>query len=82
MAAMQLWVDQQLERLQSIHGDYWEIWTVSKSPAALGYTWCARPKGTPIATLHADHPDDLDALIKAEQEKEGNRNGTAQHDKG
>jgi hypothetical protein len=65
MAAMQLWVDMQLDRLRSIHDQYWDVWAVSKSPAALGYTWCARPKGTPISTIQVDSPEELEAAIMA-----------------
>ena len=44
----------------------WDLWAVRY--ATMRQTaWCARPKGTPVATINADSPEALIAEI-AEQE--------------
>jgi hypothetical protein len=60
---MQTWADAQRERLREIHQTF-DVWYVSRFPAK-GYTWHARPKGTGVATISADSPDDLDAALRA-----------------
>ena len=54
-----------MERLNEIHGDYWEIWAVSKLPAAVGFWWCARPRGTKVSTIREDTSGELEAAILA-----------------
>jgi hypothetical protein len=66
MTAMRSWADDEQDRLNEIHGDYWQCWYVARTPR-LGYTWHARPKGTPAATLQADSPGELEQAIKAAQ---------------
>jgi len=39
----------------------WDIWYVRS--LGVGYSWHARPAGAPKATLNADSPDELAALI-------------------
>jgi hypothetical protein len=62
---MTTWADAQMDRLNAIHGENWDIWYVSRYLA--GYVWCARPKGTPTATINADTVEDLEAQIKSQQ---------------
>ncbi len=53
---MRSWNDRQVELLRPNYPD-WDIWvvTVLYGPD----TWCARPKGHPIATVNADSPEHL-----------------------
>lgn len=69
--AMQSWADREHERLNQIHGDGWDVWYVPTFP--VGCTWHAKPKGTPIATIHADSTGDLEEQIK--QQQSGSPNG-------
>ena len=55
--AIQIWADEQLARLRERYRD-WDIWYV---PVFMGPdTWCARPKGAPVATINAGSPDELE----------------------
>ncbi len=61
---MKSWADQQLDLLRPRYPD-WDVWVVH---AVYGPdTWCARPKGSPIATINTDSPEHLVEEI-AEQE--------------
>ena len=68
MAAMIMsWAHGQQYQLKARHPGY-DIWYVGRYPER-GYTWHARPKGTPAATHHAESPGELDeALRQAELE--------------
>ena len=44
----------------------WDIWLLPRYP--VGETWCARPKGSPIATINTDSPEHLIEMIR-EQER-------------
>ena len=58
------WADQTLATLRPNYPQ-WDLWYVPKvygSPV-----WCARPKGTPTATINTDSPESLIIQI-AEQE--------------
>jgi hypothetical protein len=62
LAAMQTWADGEQARLRQVHEGF-DIWFVPKYP--VGYTWHARPKGTPVATINSNSPDELSAAISA-----------------
>ena len=55
---MQSWADRQLADLRDTYDGCWEVWYVTRTPLK-GYTWHARPVGTPSATVNADTPDEL-----------------------
>jgi hypothetical protein len=57
---MQTWADVEQDRLSQLHGG-WQVWYVTRYPK--GYTWHARPKGAPAATIQADTPEELSAAI-------------------
>ncbi len=58
------WTEQQLAILRPNYPN-WDLWVVH---APYGRdTWCARPKGSPIATVNTDSPEHLVEEI-AEQE--------------
>lgn len=55
------WSSKQAERLRRLFQD-WDIWYV---PRYLGPdTWCAKPKGSPVATINSDSPDELEFEIR------------------
>lgn len=58
------WNEQQL-RLLRLRYPTWDLWAVRCWPNHT--VWCARPAGTPIATINVDSPEALIAAI-AEQE--------------
>ncbi len=59
------WTESQLAMLRPLYPG-WDLWAVRY--ATMRQTaWCARPKGTPVATINADSPEALIAEI-AEQE--------------
>jgi hypothetical protein len=62
--AVTSWTDQQLAMLRPLYPE-WDLWAVRCWPKHT--VWCARPKGTPVATINADSPEELIAAI-AEQE--------------
>ena len=62
---MQTWADEQLAMLRANY-PVWDIWLVPRYP--VGETWCARPKGSPIATINTDSPEHLIEMIR-EQER-------------
>ena len=57
---MNSWADEQLVALKP-RFPAWDIWYVRS--LGVGYSWHARPAGAPKATLNADSPDELAALI-------------------
>lgn len=59
---MQSWEDRQLAVLRPAYPD-WDIWYV-RYATARRTAWCARPKGTPVATIQAGSPDELAELIR------------------
>ena len=61
---MTSWAERTLATLRPNYPG-WNIWLVYVVPS--GQTWHARPKGTPVATIHAESPEELVAAI-AEQE--------------
>ena len=64
---MQTWAEEALTALQPNYPG-WEIWVVRHhmGPDA----WCARPKGSPVATINTDSPEQLiEAIRSAEQER-------------
>jgi hypothetical protein len=61
IAAMQSWADQQTAILRERHPG-WDVWFVPKT--GRGYWWCARPKGTPVATIQASSPEELAELVE------------------
>ena len=53
---MQSWNDRQLETLRQRYPE-WDLWVV---PVFMGPdTWCAKPKGTEIATINTHFPEEL-----------------------
>ncbi len=58
------WTEQQLAILRPNYPK-WDLWAVRCWPNHV--VWCARPKGTPTATINAYSPEELIAAI-AEQE--------------
>ena len=59
------WTDRQLVMLRPLYPE-WDIWAVRY--AVMRQTaWCARPKGSPVATINVDSPEALVAAI-AKQE--------------
>ena len=59
------WTGRQLAMLRPLYPG-WDLWAVRY--ATMRQTaWCARPKGTPVATINVDSPEALVAAI-AEQE--------------
>lgn len=64
---MTSWEDQQLATLRPRYPE-WDLWTV-RHTTQRQTTWCAKPAGTPIATIHTDSPEALIAAIR-EQEAE------------
>ena len=65
MVLMQSWADRTLEQLRPNYPD-WDIWTVRSIYPRPLTTWCARPKGAPIATINVDSPESLiEAIAEA-----------------
>ena len=59
------WTSQQLAILRPRYPD-WDLWAV-RHPTQRQTTWCAKPAGTPVATINVGSPEELIAAI-AEQE--------------
>jgi hypothetical protein len=59
------WAEQQLELLKPQYAGRWDLWIVHNYPT--GVTWCARPAGTPIATINADSPEHLIEEIRGQE---------------
>ena len=55
---MESWADRQLADLRATYAGCWDVWYVALAPRK-GYSWQARPVGTPSATVHADSPEEL-----------------------
>jgi hypothetical protein len=62
---MATWEDEQLAMLRPLYPE-WDIWTV-RLTTARQTVWCARPKGTPTATINADGPEALVAKIREQE---------------
>jgi len=60
---LQTWEDRQLDQLRPKYPG-WDIWIVPilQPPHTV---WCARPKGTPVATINVDSPEALIEEIAA-----------------
>jgi hypothetical protein len=58
MTSMQSWDERQLELLRPQYPE-WDIWTVRSIYPRPLTTWCARPKGHPVATVNTDSPEHL-----------------------
>ena len=65
---MQTWDDQQLALLRPKYPD-WDIWTVRGIYPKPYTIWCAKPAGSPTATINTDSPEHLIEMIR-EQEHE------------
>lgn len=65
---MRDWAEQQLAILRPMY-PRWDIWVV-RLATARQTVWCARPEGTPVATINADSPE---ALITEIREQEAAR---------
>jgi hypothetical protein len=63
---MQSWDDDQLAILRPNY-PRWDLWAVRCWPNHT--VWCARPKGSPIATINTDSPEHLiDEIRQQEQD--------------
>jgi hypothetical protein len=60
---MRSWADNEQERLSELYGERFDVWYVPRYP--VGYTWHARVKGTQVAMIDADSPDELERVIMA-----------------
>jgi hypothetical protein len=65
---MQSWEDHQLALLRPQY-PAWDIWTVRCLYPRPHSTWCARPKGTPTATINADSPEHLVEEIRLQEDE-------------
>ena len=61
---LQSWDDRQLALLRPNYPD-WDIWAVRSVYPKPHTTWCARPKGHPVATINTDSPEHLVELLSA-----------------
>ena len=61
---MQSWDDNQLAILRPNYPG-WDIWVVRVLYGP--DTWCARPKGSPIATINTDSPEHLIEMIRQQE---------------
>jgi len=62
---MQSWDDQQLALLRPNYPG-WDIWCVVCFMAPT--TWCAKPKGHPVATINTDSPEHLIEEIRSQEQ--------------
>lgn len=62
---MQSWAEQQLANLRPQYEGRWQIWVVPRYCQTT--VWCARPKGSPIATINADSPEHLIEEIRRQE---------------
>jgi hypothetical protein len=60
------WTEDQLAMLRPRYPE-WDLWAV-RHATIRQTTWCARPAGTPVATINVDSPEALIAAI-AEAER-------------
>lgn len=58
------WADDQLAALKPRFPD-WDIWFVREYVG--GQTWCAKPAGARIATVHAESPDALATQLQEQE---------------
>jgi hypothetical protein len=61
---MTTWEDEQLALLRPRYPG-WDIWTVRSIYPRPSTTWCARPKGAPIAMINVSSPEELIEQIAA-----------------
>ena len=59
------WTEQQLAILRPMY-PRWDIWTV-RITTARRTVWCARPVGSPVATINTDSPETLIAEIREQE---------------
>jgi hypothetical protein len=59
------WAEQQLAILRPMY-PRWDIWTVRIATARQA-VWCARPVGSPAATINTDSPEALIAEIRDQE---------------
>jgi len=62
------WTDRQLAILRPKYPQ-WDLWAVRSIYPRPSTTWCARPKGSPIATINADSPEHLVAEIRRQEQE-------------
>lgn len=60
LCRMPSWPEIRRDELAEMFPDF-DVWFVPRYCART--TWCARPKGHPIATMNADDSDDLQAKL-------------------
>ena len=63
---MQSWDDRQLAILRPNYPQ-WDLWAVRCWPNRT--VWCARPKGSPIATINTDSPEHLIEEIRRQEQE-------------
>jgi hypothetical protein len=69
---MQSWDDEQLDALRPMYEGRWDIWVVRSIYPRPSTMWCARPKGSPIATINTDSPEHLvEEIRRQEQDASG-----------
>ncbi len=59
------WAEQQLAILRPKY-PHWDIWHV-RTVTPKGIIWCARPIGSPVATINTDSPESLIAEIREQE---------------
>ncbi len=64
---MQSWEDNQLALLRPHYPD-WDIWTVRSIYPKPFMTWCAKPTGSPTATINTDSPEHLIEMIREQEQ--------------
>jgi hypothetical protein len=62
------WDDEMLAMLRPQYAD-WDLWTVRYVYPGPHSTWCAKPKGAPVATINADSPEQLIAEIREQENR-------------
>ena len=60
------WASEQLAMLCPMYPG-WDLWAVRSIYPRPSTTWCARPKGSPIATINADSPEHLIEEIRRQE---------------
>jgi len=58
------WAEDQLAMLKPNYPG-WQLWIVYCYPNHIA--WCARPAGTPVATINADSPEHLIEEIREQE---------------
>ena len=65
MASVTTWDEEQLALIRPNYPE-WEIWVVPRYCQTT--VWCARPKGSPIATINTDTPEHLVEMIREQEQ--------------